>query len=384
MSAANGVRPAVDDAPALPTVPNSRLADGWWPIAFGDEIGQHPGAFRIGGHRLAAYRDRNGVVRAVEDACPHRRLPLSMGRITEDGYLQCGYHGWCFDGETGQCTRIPNLAPDERVPRGLKVAVFSTAETVADALGWALRTPALAPPVGPPTGEEPDAGTTMFHTQTVGRLVFVWIGTQLPSPLDDLSTTAAYTFDRPELSGQVTIRAPHAETCDALVWNPGKLLGLGWLIGAGDEVVGASVHTEDHTVRVSRQRYALDLPRASTYDTPAKRVATHIAATDVRTGRTRITVDDSAHLPAAEISVALTPIGSYRTVIRWSVAFDRAASGLNRSALKVAARASRLHGAARAEAVVDATEDAVDAAVDRLRELRRQAPVVPTDQGDVS
>jgi phenylpropionate dioxygenase-like ring-hydroxylating dioxygenase large terminal subunit len=96
--------------------PAGRLPDAWWPIAFSDQVRRHPKPFRLGWQRFAVYRDLTGVVRAVDDACPHRRLPSSMGRITEDGYLQCAYHGWCCDGETGRCTAIPNLRQDERVP----------------------------------------------------------------------------------------------------------------------------------------------------------------------------------------------------------------------------------------------------------------------------
>jgi vanillate O-demethylase monooxygenase subunit len=47
----------------------------------------------------------DGVVVALEDRCPHRLLPLSMGKRMGDG-IQCGYHGLTFD-STGQCVRVP-------------------------------------------------------------------------------------------------------------------------------------------------------------------------------------------------------------------------------------------------------------------------------------
>ena len=40
------------------------------------------------------------------DCCPHRLVPLSEGRITATGQLQCGYHGWNFN-SSGKCTAIP-------------------------------------------------------------------------------------------------------------------------------------------------------------------------------------------------------------------------------------------------------------------------------------
>lgn len=350
-----------------------RLPEAWWPIAFGDEVRQHPESFRLGGQRFAVYRDLNGTVRAVDDACPHRRLPLSMGRITEDGYLQCAYHGWCFDGETGQCTAIPNLSREERVPRGMKVGVFATVENVADALGWGVRTPALAPRVGPPTGEEPDEGTTMSPAAVVGRLVFVWSGPGNPPvspPGPSVLVRGADGVSGRCVSGQITVRAPHDEVCDALVWNPGKLTGLGWLIGGGDDVVGPTVEASDQILTVRRQRYALDPPRASTYGPVSKRIATSVTTMDAATGLALIDVPVSGVLPAAQLVVALTPIGRYRTVVRWSVTLDAAAGTARRFCGSAAAQAARMRTAARAESVVDASEDAIDEAVDVLRGIR--------------
>jgi len=42
---------------------------------------------------------------ALLDVCPHRLAALSEGRLTEQGFLQCAYHGWAFDGE-GSCKAI--------------------------------------------------------------------------------------------------------------------------------------------------------------------------------------------------------------------------------------------------------------------------------------
>ena len=44
----------------------------------------------------------DGVVAALEDFCPHRGAPLSLGRVRDDGKLVCGYHGLVMgcDGKT--------------------------------------------------------------------------------------------------------------------------------------------------------------------------------------------------------------------------------------------------------------------------------------------
>lgn len=46
---------------------------------------------------------------AMIDKCPHKSAALSEGRITEGGNFQCAYHGWSFNGTTGDCLEIPQV-----------------------------------------------------------------------------------------------------------------------------------------------------------------------------------------------------------------------------------------------------------------------------------
>lgn len=46
---------------------------------------------------------------AMLDRCPHKSAALSEGRVTAKGTLQCFYHGWSFNGTTGDCVEIPQL-----------------------------------------------------------------------------------------------------------------------------------------------------------------------------------------------------------------------------------------------------------------------------------
>lgn len=47
-----------------------------------------------------------GTWRVFDDACPHRRAPLSEGRVEADGNLLCSYHAWRFNGN-GECVDLP-------------------------------------------------------------------------------------------------------------------------------------------------------------------------------------------------------------------------------------------------------------------------------------
>ena len=51
------------------------------------------------------YRTSAGSPAALEDTCPHRLTPLSMGRLRGDT-IECGYHGMTFNCR-GECVRIP-------------------------------------------------------------------------------------------------------------------------------------------------------------------------------------------------------------------------------------------------------------------------------------
>lgn len=42
----------------------------------------------------------------LRDCCPHRGGRLSLGVVTAEGRLRCGYHGWRCDG-AGRCLAAP-------------------------------------------------------------------------------------------------------------------------------------------------------------------------------------------------------------------------------------------------------------------------------------
>jgi phenylpropionate dioxygenase-like ring-hydroxylating dioxygenase large terminal subunit len=57
-----------------------------------------------------------GQWRAFIDACPHRKVPLSEGRVEDDGSLLCSYHAWRFDGQ-GALVNIPQLEKEDDLER---------------------------------------------------------------------------------------------------------------------------------------------------------------------------------------------------------------------------------------------------------------------------
>ena len=64
----------------------------WYVACTPDEIAAKPLGRKICGEKIVFYRGAGDKVAAVEDFCPHRGAPLSLGFV-RDGELVCGYHG---------------------------------------------------------------------------------------------------------------------------------------------------------------------------------------------------------------------------------------------------------------------------------------------------
>lgn len=105
-----------------------------WPVAFVQEIAPSvPVPVTLRGRRHVLWKTPDGVAYA-DDVCPHRRASLSAGRVLEDGKIECNYHGWIFDGTSGRCERIPQLAAGRPKPKSCDISVRSA--LIADGIAW--------------------------------------------------------------------------------------------------------------------------------------------------------------------------------------------------------------------------------------------------------
>ena len=85
--------------------------DEWYAVARSGRLRERPLAATLFGTPIVVFRAA-GRVSALVDRCPHRNVPLSLGRV-RGAHLQCAYHGWEFDGD-GQCCAIPGLVGEVR------------------------------------------------------------------------------------------------------------------------------------------------------------------------------------------------------------------------------------------------------------------------------
>jgi phenylpropionate dioxygenase-like ring-hydroxylating dioxygenase large terminal subunit len=92
------------------------LRDSWYVAGWTHAVGPGLKALKILGDDIVMYRTADGAIAALEDACPHRKLPLSKGALVNDRIV-CGYHGLTFD-QRGACVAAPTQG---RIPTGASV-----------------------------------------------------------------------------------------------------------------------------------------------------------------------------------------------------------------------------------------------------------------------
>jgi len=81
------------------------LRNCWYVAGWSKEYEQALRAQKLLGDNVVLYRQADGTPVALEDACPHRKLPLSDGKLEGDRVV-CGYHGLAFDC-SGKCVDAP-------------------------------------------------------------------------------------------------------------------------------------------------------------------------------------------------------------------------------------------------------------------------------------
>lgn len=112
----------------------------WYPLTWSRNVDRSLSAHTVIERPVVVYRTGDGRVVAMEDACPHRLLPLSMGKLKGDA-IECGYHGMTYDC-TGRCIRVPG---QDRIPPSASVPTYPVQERMGLVWIW-MGDPALADP----------------------------------------------------------------------------------------------------------------------------------------------------------------------------------------------------------------------------------------------
>ena len=132
-----------------PLVPPLGLRNYWYPCIPKNKIPKrHPLQVRMLGEELCFFRGAQGQAVAIRDICPHRGGRPSEGTCHWKGTVTCPYHGWTFD-EHGVNVAVLSEGPDSKI-------------------------------CGKPGTE-----ATVFPTQELKGVVFVWIGDTKPAPIEE-------------------------------------------------------------------------------------------------------------------------------------------------------------------------------------------------------
>lgn len=67
------------------------VRNAWYPLGWAEEIGRELSRHMVLEEAIVVYRREDGKIAALQDACPHRLAPLSLGRLKGDA-IECGYH----------------------------------------------------------------------------------------------------------------------------------------------------------------------------------------------------------------------------------------------------------------------------------------------------
>jgi phenylpropionate dioxygenase-like ring-hydroxylating dioxygenase large terminal subunit len=118
----------------------ARVTDDWYVACLAEELGEKPRRATILGEPLVLFRTEAGKAGALLDRCPHRNVPLSLGRVRGER-LECAYHGWQFD-TGGVCQHVPGLASNG-ASTDRRVESFPCHEQ--DGLVWVYMTPDVEP-----------------------------------------------------------------------------------------------------------------------------------------------------------------------------------------------------------------------------------------------
>ena len=111
----------------------SYIRNAWYVAGFSNDFEVDvPYGQKIVGRPVLLWRGRDKRISAFDNRCVHKRMPLSEGRILENGVLECAYHGLCYD-SGGQCVTIPSQ-PDSAIPPQANLKPYPVIEQ--DGIVW--------------------------------------------------------------------------------------------------------------------------------------------------------------------------------------------------------------------------------------------------------
>ncbi|KAM3722020.1 Cholesterol 7-desaturase [Dirofilaria immitis] len=88
------------------------------------------------GQQLTLLRSETGKVYLINSYCPHLGANFNVGgRVVDNNCIQCPFHGWIFNAETGICKRIP-YESNSTIPEQAKISIWPIVEKNMHIYAW--------------------------------------------------------------------------------------------------------------------------------------------------------------------------------------------------------------------------------------------------------
>jgi phenylpropionate dioxygenase-like ring-hydroxylating dioxygenase large terminal subunit len=121
------------------------IANYWYPVMKSSDLRERkPKGLKLFGQPIMFFRE-NGTVYALGDRCPHRGVPISLGRQEFCGTFSCRYHGWTFDLKSGALVAALTDGPDSAIVGKARVPTYPVAERAG--IIWLFHGDGTPPPV---------------------------------------------------------------------------------------------------------------------------------------------------------------------------------------------------------------------------------------------
>jgi cholesterol 7-dehydrogenase len=121
---------------------------------------------QILGEHLAVFRGEDGVAYILDAYCPHLGANIAVGGQVKGSCIQCPFHGWRFEGDSGACVEVPY---SKGVPEFAKTKSWNTIEKNNRIYIW-YHAEGAEPDWFPEDLEEVQNGTWRYCGQTVHHI----------------------------------------------------------------------------------------------------------------------------------------------------------------------------------------------------------------------
>jgi phenylpropionate dioxygenase-like ring-hydroxylating dioxygenase large terminal subunit len=110
------------------------LPKGWYAVAFSKDLVEgEVKRVKYFGEDLVLFRTRSGAARLLDGYCAHLGAHIGEGGRVVGESVRCPFHGWQYDGISGECVEIPYC---QRVPSKARVRPWQVIERNLMIFAW--------------------------------------------------------------------------------------------------------------------------------------------------------------------------------------------------------------------------------------------------------